>query len=241
MITKLKSIEEVITKIVRDLNLTSDFNSDNFVEWIAEALRFIGAYDQFVTDEKLINIDNYKGYLPCNYIHPLAISNYTFEKESDIVIIYPNLIISSESLLHYQNQLFKGLIKNEQLGVFTKLNQTSNTNYRFEHSVIYTSFERGVIRLQFLSMPLNENNYPLVPDDISYDTAFFWYVAKQLSLQGKLNNKELNYTFCNQMWLKYCGQARSSANMPDPMTITRLGQHYNSFIPSIHNNYGSIQ
>lgn len=240
MITKLKPIEDVITKIVRDLNLNSDFNSDYFIEWIAEALRFIGAYDQFVTNEKLFNVINYKAKLPCDYVSPIKISNYIFHNDNDIKIIYPELIISSESLLHYQNQLFDGLIKNEQLGVFTNLNKTSNSNYRLEHSNIYTSFEKGIIRFQYLGLPLDKStNYPLVPDNVSYDTAFFWYVARQLSLQNKLNSKQLNYNYCHQMWLKYCGQARGDATFPDHDTLIRIGQNYNSFIPKIHSNYGS--
>ena len=67
-----------------------------------------------------------------------------------------------------------------------------------------------------MAFPTDEDCFPLVPDDISYKEAMFWYIFKQLLLGGydKPTNK-IDYAFADQKWKYYCTQARNASVFPD--------------------------
>ena len=57
MIYKFTSVKEVIARVYRDLNLQDTERWEDMIEWIADALDFIGAYQQ--TCHKKIRITTY--------------------------------------------------------------------------------------------------------------------------------------------------------------------------------------
>jgi hypothetical protein len=93
---------------------------------------------------------------------------------------------------------------------------TCKHTYIVDLDYIKTSFETGSVCLSYLAFPTDDQCYPLVPDDISYRDALFWYIYKQLLLGGfKGPDPKIGYEFAEQRWLHYCTQARNAANYPD--------------------------
>jgi hypothetical protein len=68
----------------------------------------------------------------------------------------------------------------------------------------------------------------MVPDDISYKEAMFWYIYKQMLLGGydKPSNR-IDYNFADAKWKYYCTQARNAANYPD---IDRYESYMNQWV-----------
>lgn len=93
---------------------------------------------------------------------------------------------------------------------------TYKETYIIDNGYVKTSFESGKICVSYAAFPIDEECYPLVPNDISFKEALFWYIYKQLLLGGfdKPNNK-IDYNFADQKWRFYCGQAQAAANFPD--------------------------
>jgi len=88
--------------------------------------------------------------------------------------------------------------------------------YIIDCDYIKTSFKSGKICLSYMAFPTDEECYPLVPQDISYQEAMFWYIYKKLLLSSPQFIKNgIDYTFADQQWQKYCTQARNAANFPD--------------------------
>ena len=107
-----------------------------------------------------------------------------------------------------------------------------NTQYEETYIVdcdyIKTSFASGKICLSYMAFPTDEDCYPLVPDDISFKEAMFWYIYKKLLLLNPLIKKNgINYTFAEQQWKYYCSQARNAANYPD---IDRMESFMNQWV-----------
>jgi len=73
----------------------------------------------------------------------------------------------------------------------------------------------GCIDLHYLKMPVDEEGYPMIPDDPTYIDALFWNITSKLAMRGELKNKDLTYQYCNAQWLFYCGSARAEGYMPD--------------------------
>ena len=82
--------------------------------------------------------------------------------------------------------------------------------------MMQTSFVTGQVCISYMAFPTDENCWPMVPDDISYREAMFWYIVKQMTLGGAiLPNNRINYEFADMKWQNYCTQARNAANYPD--------------------------
>ena len=98
---------------------------------------------------------------------------------------------------------------------------------------IKTSFITGTICLSYMAFPTDEECYPMVPDDISFKEAMFWYVYKKLLL-GDPNSKPngIDYAMAEGQWKYYCTQARNSAIFPD---IAKMESFMNQWVRLIPN------
>ena len=86
-----------------------------------------------------------------------------------------------------------------------------------------------------MAFPTDEDCYPLVPDDISYSEALFWYVYKKILLsKPDFKKNGINYSFAEQQWKYYCTQARNAANFPDIDKYESFMNQWVRLIPNIN-------
>ena len=116
-----------------------------------------------------------------------------------------------------------------------------NENARYEDTYIIddgyikTSFESGKICLSYMAFPTDEDCYPLVPDDISFKEAMFWYIYKKILLfNPTFKNNGIKYDFADQQWKYYCTQARNAANFPDIDKYESFMYQWVRLIPNIN-------
>ena len=114
-----------------------------------------------------------------------------------------------------------------------------NTNYEdtyiVDNDYIKTSFVSGKICLSYMAFPTDEDCYPLVPDDISFKEAMFWYVYKKILLSTpRFKNNGIDYGTAEQQWQKYCTQARNAANYPDIDRYESFMNQWVRLVPSIN-------
>ena len=108
-------------------------------------------------------------------------------------------------------------------------------SYIIDGGYIKTSFETGKVCLSYKAFPTDDECYPMVPDDISFKEALFWYIYKQMLLGGydKPSNK-IDYNFADQKWQQYCTQARNAANYPDIDRYQSFMDQWVRLIPDIN-------
>ena len=114
-----------------------------------------------------------------------------------------------------------------------------NTSYEDTYIVdcdyIKTSFVSGKICLSYMAFPTDEDCYPLVPDDISFSEAMFWYVYKKILLsKPNFKNNGVDYNFAENQWKYYCTQARNAANYPDIDKYESFMNQWVRLIPDIN-------
>ena len=121
-----------------------------------------------------------------------------------------------------------------------------NENIRYKDTYIIdcdhikTSFATGKVCISYMAFPIDEECYPLVPDDISYREAMFWYIYKKLVLSGTPGrNPKIGYEYAEQMWQVYCTQARNAANYPDIDRYESFMNQWVRLVPDInaHNSF----
>jgi hypothetical protein len=202
MIHKLKSIQTIILKVVRDLGISDvEIPKDDMIEWIADGLKHVGSYYQFSEKNADITITDYKGELPCDFHKAIRILHgYCLPNNNESLIGDPG----------------------------TDNIKFTNNDFNVNHNVITVGYRTGTIKLLYLALPLDDCGFPLVPDDVSFDDALFWKVAYHLSLRGHVfKNPKLNdLDFVSNKWGFYCRQARANANMPDLEMTERLKNQF---------------
>ena len=109
---------------------------------------------------------------------------------------------------------------------------SSGECYIVENNYIKTSFEKGAVCLSYKAFPTDADCYPMIPDDISYKEAIFWYIYKQMLLGGMQKDNGIQYDFADNKWKYYCTQARNAAVYPD---IERLENYMNQWVRLIPN------
>ena len=264
-IYKNVSSKVVIRKIFRDLNPNTDNWIDDAVEWIGEALEHIGASPQLVTKTCIVDIKDYKGAMPADlyYINQVAI-NTTADAESmaynideirnqlDNILegganssaqlnevnarlhVIENAYMDSNALtlLAYCTTNFP---KNAHCENCVNELATGEDCYYVDDNMIKTSFPRGKVCLSYTAFPVDDDCYPMVPDDISYKEAMFWYVYKKMLLGGMPpTNNGIQYDFAEQQWKYYCTQARNAANFPDIDKYESFLDQWVRLIPNIN-------
>jgi hypothetical protein len=205
MIYELVSIKTIIYKVINDLGIgDKEIEWQDWVDWIADGLQHIGSYYQFQEKEEAIEIENYKGYLPCDFYQKIRIVNTNFSRPN-----HNKSLIGDDSKTIYNNSF-------------------TGNDYNINNNTITTSFKSGSLILQYLAIPLDKDKLPMVPDNVSFRDALFWKVVYHLSLRGfEFRNPQLrDLQFTRSMWLRYCNQARAEANMPDPDMYERLKNNW---------------
>jgi hypothetical protein len=106
--------------------------------------------------------------------------------------------------------------------------------YYVEDGYIKTSFANGKVCLSYKAFPTDAECYPLVPDDISYKEAMFWYIYKKMLLGATFDASKngIDYGYADQQWKYYCTQARNAAVYPD---IDRMESFMNQWVRLIPN------
>jgi hypothetical protein len=137
---------------------------------------------------------------------------------------FQKLQLMQYSKIGYFSNFFGNLKRNGGLmdkGVtFTGVSDSYNIN----HDTITATFRYGYVALRYLAIPVDEQGYPLVPDDISYLEALTWKCVEKLATRGhQFKNPVFNdFEAAKFYWNKYCMQARGVANAPDPDMMQRL-------------------
>lgn len=114
--------------------------------------------------------------------------------------------------------------------------------YYIENDRIKTSFLSGKVCLSYKAFPIDDDCFPLVPDDISFKEAMFWYVYKKMLLGNMSPSANgIDYLFADQQWKYYCTQARNQANYPDIDRYESFMNQWVRLIPNINRHDSAFE
>lgn len=207
MIYQLESINIVIGKIVRDLGLgDKEIPWQDVVEWVAEGLKEIEVYYQLTHKQNTIDIEEYKGELPCDFYAMVRIMGTSESQEG---------IDNNDYLIGDSD---------------TTVNDTAFTtnDYKINHNIITVGFVEGTVTIQYLAFPVDTEGFPMIPDNVEFRRALFWKVAFQLGIQGHTFKNQLmnNLEYTGKKWGHAKISARAEGMMPDPMMYERLKNNW---------------
>jgi hypothetical protein len=213
MIYQLQSIKILVSEVVSNLALGDrEINYQDMYSWIADGLKHIGAYYQFTHKTADIEIEDYKGELPCDFY---AMVRYMGSNQSTDSIFSNSYLIGDSD---------------------TTVENTSNNtnNYKINHNIITVGFREGTFSIQYLAFPLDDEGLPMVPDNEEYRNALYWKIIFHLGMQGyEFKNKKLNdIEYTGNKWNRLKISARAEAYMPDQQGYEELKNGYLKLIPT---------
>jgi len=107
--------------------------------------------------------------------------------------------------------------------------------YLVENGFIKTSFPTGKLCLSYTAFPTDADCYPMVPAEISFKEAMFWYIYKKLLLfNPNIKKNGIDYKFAEDQWKFYCTQARNAANYPDIDKMASFMDQWVRLIPNMN-------
>lgn len=246
MIFKNTSIKTVIAKVFTDLDLQEETHRiADMVEWISEGLEKIGAFPQFETrvagkgGEPLLVINDYRVELPLG-LHSIIQAAYAEKSEGPF---YP--MRRATGAFEMVPNMTKTILPtppdtqpiHEQ--VDEKRNTTSfvdDITYNVQGGYITTNIKQGYILLSYNSIPLDAEGFPLIPDNISFIEALYWYVVMKLYYprwrRGEI--RDAVYYDARRSWNFYCKQAYGAAMMPDADTLESIKNTWLRLVPDIN-------
>lgn len=219
MITNFKSVGTIIARLYRDLGANTELNESDIIEWCGDALNMIGAYGQYDEVSKCLDVCNHQVELPCG-----------FHKLVDISYKTKPIAWATNTLAN--NYECEGC-KIPKCG-------TEETFY-ITDGYLRTSFESGKICIVYLGIVVDDDGYPMVPDDVYFDKAlssYCTYMFDKINFRaGKL--PEAIYRDSERDWLFYVNSARGAANMPNVAQLERLKNVWVRLIPK-QNEYNKF-
>jgi len=254
---KLISINEIINNVLRDNQYKNQqFEVGSFVEWANEACDLIGVPYNLINDYAIIDIVNHKGFIPCNLhtldqamvltqngvivpmrgttstTHPWNINNI-----NDYPLVNPvqpvgfddngNPIINFNN---YDNAITKGLINNLPYTL-------RDITYNVQGNYIFTSFKDGAQVIMFYkAFPVDEEGYPLIPDDISFKQAVQSYIRLKVDYvlwRRNIIARDV-FEYSEREWMWYVGQAKTKALTPNYDMMESWKNQHLTLMPRIN-------
>lgn len=244
MIYNLVSCKKVIAKVFSDLDLQEGTHRvTDMIEYIGEGLKKIGAFPQFITKvtgkegSPLLEIEDYQAKLPVDLysinqvsyssilngpFYPLRAAAGSYSSNHGLTLQYgqtstdPNTQPSAENYTIY----------------------SGDYQYTISGGYIKTNIKSGYLLISYQAIPVDEDNYPLVPDDESFFEALYWYINMKLMypkwVAGQV--RDAVYYDAKSSWNYYRKQAYGNAMMPNADQLETIKNVWVRLIPEINAN-----
>ncbi len=214
------NIRLIMDRLTRN-PLLEDIPFETVVDYAVDFLRIVGMPNAFWEKTEKIQIVDYRGILPCDFYKMIQVR--LIDKEHNM------------GAFRYSTDSFHMSNVKPKYGGLT---------YKLQGTCIITSIEKGEIEIAYRAMPIDEEGYPMIPDNSSYSRALELYIKLQwftmLFEAGKLSAQVLTNTQQQYSWA--VGQAQSDLIRPTIDEMEAISNMWNKFLPDStdDHNYGYL-
>lgn len=224
---KYISIKVVLDNIL-DHPMLKDVSFERVVNYTVHFMRIVGCPRMFEEKTALVEIENYRGLIPCDF--------------NDIIQVRTH-----ESCNRKDYGVFRHTTDNFHMS--DNKQNSFDLTYKIQGNVIFTSIKEGTIEIAYNAFAVDSDGYPMIPDNSSFINALELYIKKKhfnvLFDTGKINQAVWAQVCQDYAWA--VGQAQSDLVRPtiDQMQsitnsfntlISRTSEHKTGFI-----NHGSAE
>lgn len=191
---KLVSIGNIIWKVMRN-PLTQDITYEQAAEFALEFIRLINAPLSYTDEVQSLKLNEYKTYLPSNLINIRGVRYTGIDGCQDAIA------------MRYATDLYHITNKEDSCD--------KEYTYVVQNCVLISSKKEGFVDISFTSISLDEQGFPLIPDNESYKVGLEYFILHKylepLWMMGKIQDKVFSYIEQKRHW--YLGQAENSMRL----------------------------
>lgn len=202
------NIRQILDDLLAD-DMMKGLSLERAINYAVEFIKVIGMPLVFENKIELIDIEDYRGELPCDFYEVIQVKD-------------PNgpAYISAEGSFSNRN-------KSDALPSFT---------YVIKDRIIFTSTEKTDVEVSYRAIKLDDEGFPLIPDNGIFARALELYIQKRyftiLFNSSKiplnvLNNITREYAF-------YAGQAQTDLIRPNYDQMESIKNMWTTLIPKVY-------
>lgn len=189
--------------------LLADLSFERVLNYTYHFMRIVGIPDMFNEKVGRVSIEDYRGALPCDMYRLIQV------KDVETGMCYR---ASTDSFFHSDD-------KPEMLDL----------SYKVQGGVIYTSNKKGEVEIAYMAMQMDDEGYPMIPDNSSFIRALESYIKRErfkvLMETGKLNANVFEYA--DREYKFDVAQAGTSLLMPTYDEMQSFTNMWNTLIPRV--------
>ena len=220
------SLKQILDDVL-DHPLLKDVSFERAVNHAVHFIRIVGMPRAFNEKTELVEIDNYRGALPCDLDNIIQVR-------------------TQDSCSHHHG-VFR--YTTDSFHMSENKHNSYDLTYKVQGNVIFTSMKKGTIEIAYRALQVDSEGYPMIPDNSSYINALELYIKKKcfnvLFDTGKITSQVFEQVCRDYAWA--VGQAqtdlvRLSIDQMQSLTnslntlIPRVNEHRRGFI-----NHGSME
>lgn len=155
MAEQYTSVRLILDKLLRH-PLMQDLTLETAVDYTVDFLRIVGTPSIFGEKTEILKVVNYRAPLPCDYHQMIQVREAkggTFRYSTDT--------------FHLSNKK----------GVCTT--HAQDLTYKIQGNIIYASIKEGDIEVSYEAILVDQDQFPLIPDNSSFTRALELYIKKQ--------------------------------------------------------------
>lgn len=205
------SIQEILWKVLKH-PLCQDLTLEQASEYTIEILKLIGAPLTFIDKIESLELIDYKTALPNDLLELKGV------RCDNIPLRY------ASDIYHVDTDKC-----------------TTEYTYIVQNCVLIASLEKGCIEISYKALPIDNDGFPMIPDNESYRMAIEYYILfrylEALWSIGKITDKVFQYYQQKKDW--YVGQASSALTIANKDHLQTIFNSINRMLidPNAYNTF----
>lgn len=214
---KYISLKEILDNLL-DHPMLREVSFERAVNYTQSFMRIVGCPKMFEEKTAIIEIEDYRGVLPCDFNEIIQVRTH-------------NTCDDNYKVFRYSTDNFH-MSENKQ--------ESFDLTYKIQGSVIYTSIKEGTIEIAYNAFVVDSEGYPLIPDNSAFIRALELYIKKQcftvLFDLGQINQAVYHNVCQEYAWA--VGAAQSDLIRPTIDQMQAITNSLNTLIwrTTEHNN-----
>lgn len=204
------NINVVMDKLTRH-PLLKELPFETVIDYTVDFIRIVGTPPSFLNKTALIDINEYRGKLPCDF--------------------YEMIQVRTKSNCNNTNMTFR--YTTDTFHMSPDKPTKSDLTYQLQGDCIFTAvLDKGQIEISYYALPIDEEGFPLIPDNSSYIRALQAFIKREyftiLFDEGKINGAILQKAEQDYAW--YVGQAQTDLIRPSIDQMQSISNLWNTLI-----------
>lgn len=226
---KYVSYKRILEKLHQNYGFKDRVEWSVMLEWMGDAMDLIGNNDSYIQKvtgmdaiTPTIKIVDYRGELPCDLYKCLQAREFCSKSE---------MRYTSDSF-----HLSKGTAR------VPNFDNNSDYTYQLTNSHIFTNFATGEVEMEYIAFPIDNEGFPMIPDDVKFIRAavdfIAWSLARKLWMEGTLDKDKFLWIEVETAWAVGSAQTRGTLQNLDQAetmknallrSIPKINEHSDGF------------